>query len=233
MGSSGVLRHGKMNLLGWAAAFAGPNTSPADQAISTGRHGSNLESLLEEPRSLADDAARGSWVPHDRATLGVLYYRGIELLQAPGREDDARTLLELAASGYRATGMLDLLPVALGYLAEAERKTGRLERARQVAEEAQHLLDTGCPSLLNEAPVYLVLHDLLVDMGEFQVAKDTILKGLPRLLLRAQGLAGTPYARQFLTELSPNFCLLAAAEAYGVVPDEIGRLLEEGTSSDY
>jgi hypothetical protein len=40
------------------------------------------------------------------------------------------------------------------------------------------------------------------------------------------GLVGTPYARQFLTELPDNARLLAAAEGYGLVPDAIHRVLE-------
>jgi hypothetical protein len=38
---------------------------------------------------------------------------------------------------------------------------------------------------------------------------------------------GTPYARLFLTELPHNAGLLAAAEGYGVVPDELHRVLEQ------
>jgi len=40
-----------------------------------------------------------------------------------------------------------------------------------------------------------------------------------------KGLAGTPYARAFLTQLAPNAGLLAAAEAYGLTHDEIASAL--------
>src|SRR4029079_18853058 len=110
---------------------------------------------LEEPRRLADSAISGSWVPHDRATLGVLFYRGLEFLRPDGGSADAaRTLLRTAAEGYRATKMLDVVPVALGLWAEAERRCGQAVRARDLALEAARLLGEGSPSLLNEAPVF-------------------------------------------------------------------------------
>jgi len=99
IGSPGVERHGKMILLCWAATFG---SDPS------------LDATLADTRGLADAALAGSWVPHDRATLGVLFYRGMERLRAQGGEHDARTLLRIAAQGYRQTKMLDVLPVALG-----------------------------------------------------------------------------------------------------------------------
>ena len=59
-------------------------------------------------------------------------------------------------------------------------------------------------------------------------AKDAIARGIPRLLTRVQGLAGTPYGKDFLTHLAPNAGLLTAAEAYGLLPAEISALLEKG-----
>src|SRR5206468_4087029 len=93
IGSPGTVRHGQMNLLGWVATFGGDP---------------QLDRILADPRSLADAAAAGSWVPHDRATLGVLYYRGLELLRLTEGDcaDRARSLLRTAAQGYRATKML-------------------------------------------------------------------------------------------------------------------------------
>src|SRR5205814_4764053 len=104
--------------------------------------------------------------PHDRATLGVLFYRGMELLRSPSGASDARVLLRTAADGYRGTKMLDVLPVALGLWAEAERRCGDAEQARKLAREAAALLDEGSPSLLNEAPVYLALHDACADLDD-------------------------------------------------------------------
>ena len=71
IGSPGTVRHGQMNLLGWVATFGGDHL---------------LDRMLADPRSVADSAAAGSWVPHDRATLGVLYYRGLELLRSTDGE---------------------------------------------------------------------------------------------------------------------------------------------------
>jgi hypothetical protein len=150
----------------------------------------------------------------------------MEMLRAHGGEGDARTLLRIAAQGYRGTKMLDVLPVALGLWAEAERRCGNAERARELASEAAGLFDEGSPSLLNEAPVFLALHDACVDLGKLEEARQAIARGVPRLVTRVKGLAGTPYGRAFLTELTSNAGLLAAAEAYGIVPAEVTAALE-------
>jgi tetratricopeptide (TPR) repeat protein len=213
VGSPGTVRHGQMNLLGWTAAFG------ADK---------DLDKLLVEPRQIADSALSGSWVPHDRATLGVLFYRGVELMRgdAGTSAESARTLLRTAAEGYRATKMLDVVPVALGYWAEAERRCGQPERARELALEAARMIEQSGASLLNEAPVFLALHDACVDLDKHGEAKEAIQKGVPRLVTRIEGLAGTPYARSFLTELAPNAGLLAAAEAYDLVPPSIAQIVK-------
>jgi hypothetical protein len=52
---------------------------------------------------------------------------------------------------------------------------------------------------------------------------------MPRLLRRLHGLVGTSYARSFLTELPANAALLAAAEGYGLIPDEIHRQLDRSS----
>jgi tetratricopeptide (TPR) repeat protein len=212
IGSPGTVRHGQMNLLGWVATFGGDHL---------------LDRMLVDPRSVADAAAAGSWVPHDRATLGVLYYRGLELLRSSEGDcaERARSLVRTAAQGYRATKMLDVVPVAMGFLAEAERRCGAPEKAREIAREAAKLLDEGSPSLLNEGPVFLALHDACVDLGDLAEAREAILRGIPRLATRVQGLSGTPYARDFLTQLQSNAGLLAAAEAYGLMPKELAAVL--------
>jgi tetratricopeptide (TPR) repeat protein len=210
IGSPGTERHGKMILLCWAATFG---SDP------------QLDAALAETRDTANAALAGSWVPHDRATLGVLFYRGMELLRTAPEADKARTLLRIAAQGYRATKMLDVLPVALGLWAEAERLCSRPEQARELASEAAALFDEGSPSLLNESPVFLSLHDACVDLGELRLARQAIARGVPRLLTRLRGLAATPYTHAFLTSLASNAGLLAAAEAYGLVPDEVTLVL--------
>jgi hypothetical protein len=216
VGSPGVERHGKMILLCWAATFG-----------ATGA----IEAPLFETRAMADAALAGSWVPHDRATLGVLFYRGMELLRSPGGESSARTLLRIAAQGYRATKMLDVLPVALGLWADAERRCGRGTEARALASEAAALFDHGSPSLLNEAAVFLALHDACIDLGDPDGARRAIARGVPRLVTRLNGLSTTPYALAFLTQLAPNSGLLAAAERYGLVPDEVTQVLASAVSS--
>src|SRR6202020_2278603 len=110
----------------------------------------------------------------------------IEMLLGDARvqSESARTLLKAAAQGYRATNMLDVLPVALGRLAEAERRCGDPKRAYALAQEAADLLDHGSPSLLNEAPVFLALHDAAVAGGFENEAKNAIARAIPRLVTR-------------------------------------------------
>lgn len=229
VGSPGTLRHGQMILLCWVSTF-GPEIP--------------LDPLLADPRAIADNAVSGAWVPHDRATLGVLFYRGAELLHNDGKgsppgprqgadpslrgsspAEQARTLLKTAAGGYRATKMLDVVPVALGLWAEAERRCGSADRAVEIATEAAGLLEHGSPSLLNEAPIYLALHDACVDLGMAAEAKDAIKRALPFLVTRVHGLSGTSHAKEFLTHLAPNAGLIAAADRYGLLPSEISAIL--------
>jgi len=127
--------------------------------------------------------------------------------------------------GYRATKMLDVVPAALGLWAEAERRCGQPDRALEIATEAAGLLEHGSPSLLNEAPIFLALHDACVDLGRAAEAKDAIARGLPRLVTRVHGLSGTPYARDFLRHLAPNAGLIAAAAAYGLLPAELSLIV--------
>lgn len=213
IGSSGAVRHAQMNLLGWASTFGNDK---------------QLEAHLAETRADADAAATGFWASPDRANLGVLFYRGVELLRTKSETScqRARSLLSMSAEGYRSTGNRDVLPVALGIWSEAERRCGNPERARDLAKEAADLLESGAPSLLNESAVYVALHDALLALNESDDAKRAVLRGLGPLQRRIEGLVGTAYARSFLTELPHNSALLAAAEEYGVVPDRIHRLLE-------
>ena len=217
IGSQGVVSLGKMVLLGWSATFG----------VETGQ-----DPQLAEARSEADVSGQSRWVPSDRVTLGVLFYRGVELLRSGDADaaERARALLRTAAEGYRATGMRDVLPVAMGEWAEAERRCGDATRAAEIAREAADLLEHGAPSLLNEAPVYLALHDALVDAGDLREAREAIARAIPLLVRRLAGLGGSSYALAFLTHLPHNASLLAAAEAYGVVPREIEAILDRAAS---
>jgi hypothetical protein len=136
----------------------------------------------------------------------------------------------MSAETYRATGNRDVLPVSLGFWALAEHRLGHRGRARQLASEAQTLLESGAPSLLNESVVYLVLHDCLKDEGDEEAARVVIEQSIPRLLRRIRGLVGTPYARLFLTELPLNAQLVAIADAHGLLPDAVHHVLEKGAS---
>jgi serine/threonine protein kinase/tetratricopeptide (TPR) repeat protein len=217
LGAQGVVRHGQMNLLCWCATFD-----------ESGRY----TEFLEEPRRVADGAAQGGWVPHDRSTLGVLFYRGLELLSL-SRTDEAQKLLRIAANSYRATNMLDVVPVALGYLAEAELRGGDAAAAQRTAREACTMLMSGSPSLLNEAPAFLALYRASLQLGQHEHAEQAVRDGLPYLQRRAEALAGTRYAQPFLVELSANAGLIAAARAYQAMPDALSSLMAEESEGGY
>ncbi len=212
IGSPGTVRNAQMNMLCWAATFG------------TDGH---LEAFLAEPRASADEAATGSWVVRDRVTLGTLFYRGCELLRinGTGNISRARSLLKLATETYRSTENRDVLPVALGFWAEAERRFGNPEQAIELAKEATSLVESGAPSLLNEASIYLTLHDAHVDTGNLKSARDAVGRAIPHLERRVKGLEGTPYARAFLSNLPHNAALLNAAEAYGYLTPPIEKVL--------
>lgn len=216
IGSSGAVRHAQMNLLGWAATFGNDRV---------------LESHVAETRADADAAAASLWTAPDRANLGALFYRGWELLRSGNEQSSQRglALVRMAAQSYRATDNRDVLPVALGVWSEAERHCQNPEGAAALAREAAELLRAGAPSLLNESTVYLALHDAVLELGETAEAKAAVQQGMVPLLRRVSGLIGTPYARSFLTDLPHNAGLLAAAEGYGLVPDEIHHILGGGS----
>jgi hypothetical protein len=212
IGSSGTVRLGRMILLGWAAHF-GDDPS--------------LKDALSEPRADADEAATGAWIVKDRVTLGVLFYRGCELLLG-GQQASigrARALLQMAADAYRQTDNRDVLPVALGYWAEAERKLGEIETAERIAKEAADLVEAGAPSLLNEAVIYLALHGSRVDLGDLVGAHRAIERATIPLMRRVRGLRGTEYERAFL-KLSHNARLLEAADAHACLPEELEPMLD-------
>lgn len=229
IGSQGALRHGKMLLLCWTSVFG------EDQS---------LDPHLEDLRAEADEAAAGMWTAPARETLGVLYYRGVELLrQTPGHwsaqrktsrsqtqlvavrnaqpDSDpsparARILLRISARGYRTTENHDVLPVALGMWGLAEHLAKNSERALQIATEAATLLASGAPSLLNESPIFLTLHDVHLSRGSFDDAKAAIAAALPFLSRRATSLDNSPYLGHFIAGLDDNRRLLTLATQYSL-----------------
>jgi hypothetical protein len=213
IGSQGAVRHAQMILLGWASAFGSDR---------------QLDAHLTQVRADADTAGSSVWAAPDRANLGMLFYRGCELLRAKTELANRRALalLRMAAQAYRAAGHRDVLAVALATWAEAERACNRLTSALELAREAAQLLEQGAPSLLNESVVYLSLYDVLTDSGETEEAREVLKKALPPFLRRLHGLAGTPYARLFLSDLHANARLVALAEDEGLLPEAIQRVLE-------
>ncbi len=215
IGSDGAIRHVKMNLLGWASSFGSD---------------ARLDAVLSDVRSKADAEASGYWTSQDRSNLGALFYRGWELLRggSADRADAALALLKLASDGYRNSGNRDVLPVALGVYAEAQRRAGDLDAATALAKEAADLLTDVDSSLLNETTVYIALYRTCRDAGDAAGAASAIERGMPRLLRRLKGLARTPYARQFLTELADNSAFVAAADGLGLLPSSVSELLGTG-----
>ncbi len=224
VGSQGALRHGRMLLLCWSSVFG---ETP------------ELAGHLAEPRQEADEAGSGKWTAPSRETLGVLYYRGVELLRQakghwsakkPGQRlnqnaggvgdvspDGARILLRMSAQAYRNTDNHDVLPVALGMWALAEHLSRNTERALEIATEAGALLGAGAPSLLNESPIFLTLHDIQLGRGNFGAARGSIDAALPFLNRRTSSLHGSPYLTQFLDSIEDNRRLLILAHQYGLL----------------
>lgn len=212
IGSPGATRHAQMNLLGWAGLYGSDR---------------RLDTFLSETRAEADAAATGYWASPDRANLGILFYRGVELLRGSSEANRRRalSLLRMSAENYRATGNRDVLPVALGMWAEAERVCGQPENATRIAGEGAELLQQGAPSLLNESPIFLTLYKAHLELGNEEGARTALADGIRPLLRRVNGLLGSPYAGTFLTQLHQNAELIAAADAAGLLPESISRML--------
>src|SRR5690606_27351649 len=178
IGSPGATRHAQMNLLGWAGLYG------------TDRR---LDTFLSETRAEADAAATGYWASADRSNLGMLYYRGVELLRSTSEALRLRalTLLRMSAEGYRDLEHRDLLPVALGMWAEAERLCHNPESAEKLGNEAADLILEGAPSLLNESPVFLTLYKARSELGDAGGARDALAASIRPLLRRLNGLVGS------------------------------------------
>ncbi len=214
IGSAGAKRHAHMLLLCWSGTFG------SDQ---------ELDGILTDVRDEADAAAAGTWTAPARENLGVLFYRGLELLNNHPQKyaERARTLFKLTTEAYRRTENRDLLPVALGWWARAELQCGDPEAGYARAQTAAELLESGAPSLLNESPVYLALHDSNLRLNRQDKAKEAIKQAMPPLLRRIRGLSVTKYKRPFLTALTDNSTLVSMAASYGVLPTEVQLALTE------
>lgn len=213
IGSVGARRHALMILLCWSSVFGSDR---------------GLDGVLGEVREEADAVAHGMWTAPARENLGVIYYRALELLRIgnPRNVERARKLLEIVVEAYRQTENRDVLPAALGMWARAELTSGDLDAAERLALQAADLLRSGAPSLLNESPVYLVLHDVYTQRGASDLAKQAIEEGIQPLLRRLSGLLSTHYVRPFLTELVDNATLVSHAERYGLLPDKLRKVIE-------
>jgi tetratricopeptide (TPR) repeat protein len=216
IGSVGARRHALMLLLCWSSVFGSDRT---------------LDAVLAEVREEADAVAHGMWAAPARENLGVIYYRALELLRlgSPRSVERACKLLEIVVEAYRQTQNRDVLPAALGMWARAALSSGDAEKGEQLAIQAAELLRSGAPSLLNESPIYLVLHDVAAQRGDLEGAKAAVEEGIRPLSRRLAGLQSTPYVRAFLTELLDNATLVSHAERYGLLPDKLRKVIESDT----
>jgi len=135
----------------------------------------------------------------------------------------------MSVEGYRDLEHRDLLPVALGMWAEAERLCHNPESAEKLGNEAADLILEGAPSLLNESPVFLTLYKARSELGDAGGARDALAASIRPLLRRLNGLVGSPYASTFLTQLPQNAELVQAIDAAGLLPDSINRILTDTT----
>jgi eukaryotic-like serine/threonine-protein kinase len=151
----------------------------------------------------------------------------VELLRSSNDATRRRalSLLRLSAEGYRTTENRDVLPVALGMWAEAERVCGNIKDAARIAGEGEALLLQGALSLLNESPIFLALYKARGELGDEEGARAALSSGIRLLLRRVNGLLGSPYAGTFLTQLGQNAELATAADAAGLLPESIRRML--------
>src|SRR5690606_39283335 len=121
---------------------------------------------------------------------------------------------------------------ALGMWALAEHHTHSTERALAVASEAAQLLASGAPSLLNETPIFLTLHDVHTELGDADKARAAIAAGLPFFMRRVRSLTASLYQHQFLIELDDNARLVTLATAYGLTepyPELIAERIRPAT----
>ena len=84
--------------------------------------------------------------------------------------------------------------------------------------------------MLNESPIYLALHEAHLRLGHVDEARHAIEQAVPPLLRRLRGLASTPYAQLFLTELDHNAELVSLADDYELLPEMIHEILERSPS---
>ena len=210
VGSPGTVRHGQMNLLCWAATFGAEPRSTRCSPIRA--RSPTTPSRARGCRTIARRSASSSTAA---SSCSAARSAGDATAREPPSSAHARC--KTAAGGYRATKMLDVVPVALGLWGEAERRCGHAERAASSRREAAGLLEHGSPSLLNEAPIYLALHDALrrSRSARGSEGRDRARPAAPRHA-RARSLAARRYAKDFLTHLAPERRASRRRRGYGI-----------------
>ncbi len=219
IGATGGERHGRMVLLGWTSTFGTD---------------ARADGFLVEERARLDEVGAGAWLPSDRGSLGLVYYRALEHLRNsdPVSHAMAVKLLMSAVSGYEHTNMLDLLPVALGRLASAMLACGDVEQAAHTAARAASLVETGAPSLMNEAPIFLALHDTYAARHDWGSASQSIARGERFFDRRITGLKGTPYADSFVAKLPDNARFAELSVTYGRASVDLEEIVQRHSLMD-
>lgn len=203
IGSPGTLQLASMILLCWCAYYGEPK-----------KHGL----LASERRDTAKAALASGWIPHDRISLGSLFYHGIELLRE-GTGDhvaQAEALLRLSVRGYEATKMYDVLPAAKGFLAHALRRLGNHEEALRIAAEATVACREGLPSLLSESIAFAAYAEVLLATGHREKACEALRQGLPYVERRVATVA-EKYQKAFRDTVPENQTF------YALVRDCLGK----------
>ena len=164
-----------MNLLGWTANF-GPIPGSTPSSPSPGP---------------TPTAASGSWVVPDRTTSASSSTAAASSWVATTRAAErARIALRTTTEAYRATGNRDIVPVALGFWAQAERRSGDLDKARYPRRRSGVAHRTGAlPASLNESARFLGPARRRHRGGRRAAARDAIGRGMgpSRRRLRPHG----------------------------------------------
>jgi hypothetical protein len=84
---------------------------------------------------------------------------------------------------------------------------------------------------MNEAPIFLALHDALRAEGNAAEAARAIARGAPFFERRIVGLRGTPYAHSFVWSLADNARFAELSSRYGSVSDELADVIERRSNA--
>lgn len=164
---------------------------------------------LDEARALLHEAVEDLAAQGDRRMLGGAYNHLAELACAEGRHEDAVAMAETAVStlGHISPTRIQ----ALGTLSAALLGAGRLERALEVADEANRALDQVGSIADGEAQVRWAWCNALLARGDEGAAREVAVRALVRLEERASHIGDPAVRRMFLERVPAHRGLSALA----------------------